>query len=133
MTFTAAFSYLCGSQPYSDPNQRVNVSGGGTIMNDTELERMQLDDLWSLHEKIGSILERKFEHEKRKLQHRLDELGRQFGGSPTDLPQRRPYPKVTPKFKNPRDPSQTWSGRGKQPRWIAELLAVGGDLDDFRI
>jgi DNA-binding protein H-NS len=44
------------------------------------------------------------------------ELGRQFGGSPADLPQRRPYPKVTPKFKNPQDPSQTWSGRGKQPR-----------------
>jgi DNA-binding protein H-NS len=126
------FSHLYGSQPYSDPNQQLNVHGG-MLMNNTELERMPLDDLWTLHERICQILERKFEQESRKLQYRLDELGRQFGGSPSDLPQRRPYPKVTPKFKNPQDPSQTWSGRGKQPRWIAELLAVGGQLDDFRI
>jgi DNA-binding protein H-NS len=86
-----------------------------------------------LHEKIGSILERKIEIEKRKLQHRLDELGLKFGGSPADLPQRRPYPKVTPKFRNPNDSSETWSGRGKQPRWIIELLAAGRKIDDFKI
>jgi DNA-binding protein H-NS len=106
---------------------------GAKTMKDTELERMQLDDLWSLHEKISSVLERKIEDEKRKLQHRLDELGHKFGGSPADLPQRRPYPKVTPKFQNPQDSSQTWSGRGKQPRWISELLAVGRNIDDFKI
>jgi hypothetical protein len=72
---------------------------------------------------------------KRKLQHRLDELGLKFGGSPADLPQRRPYPKATPKFRNPNGSSETWSGRGKQPRWIIELLAPDGkstiqDLSD---
>jgi DNA-binding protein H-NS len=102
-------------------------------MKNSELENMQLDDLWSLHEQIGAILERKIEEEKRKLQRRLDELDRKFGDSTVDLPQRRPYPKVKPKFRNPNDPSETWSGRGKQPRWIVELLAAGKNIDEFKM
>lgn len=94
---------------------------------------MELDDLWDLHQRIIVILDRKLENEKRKLENQLDELGRKFGSSPSDLPQRRPYPKVEPKYRNPNNPSQTWSGRGKTPRWVAELIAAGRNLDEFRI
>jgi DNA-binding protein H-NS len=41
--------------------------------------------------------------------------------------------KVQPQYQNPADNSQTWTGRGRQPRWIAEGLAGGKTLDDFRI
>lgn len=41
--------------------------------------------------------------------------------------------KVKPKYQNPADSSQTWTGRGRQPRWIAEGLANGKALDDFGI
>jgi DNA-binding protein H-NS len=102
-------------------------------MKDRELEKMDLDDLWDLHQRTVEILDRKLEDEKRKLQNQLDELGRKFGGSPKDLPQRRPYPKVEPKFRNPNNPSQTWSGRGKAPHWVAELIAAGRTLEEFRI
>jgi DNA-binding protein H-NS len=102
-------------------------------MKDRELEKMKLDDLWDLHQRIIDVLDRKLETEKRKLQDQLDELGRKFGGSPKDIPQRRPYPKVEPKFRNPNDPSETWSGRGKTPRWMIEMIADGRSIDDFRI
>ena len=105
----------------------------GWDMKDKDLEKMSLDDLWSLHQKILPLLDRKLQQETHKLQTQLDELGRKFGGSPSDVPQRRPYPKVEPKFRNPNNPSETWSGRGKQPRWVIELLAMGKRLDDFRI
>lgn len=36
-------------------------------------------------------------------------------------------------YRNPADASQTWSGRGRQPRWMVEGLASGKTLDDFRI
>jgi|SRR5215204_48819 len=102
-------------------------------MNDRELEKMELDDLWNLHQRIIDILDRKLENEKRRLQNQLDELGRRFGGAPADVPQRRPYPEVKPKYQNPKDPSETWSGRGKTPRWAAELIAAGRKLDEFKI
>jgi DNA-binding protein H-NS len=37
------------------------------------------------------------------------------------------------RFRNPADEAQTWTGRGRQPKWIAEGLAGGKSLDDFRI
>jgi DNA-binding protein H-NS len=37
------------------------------------------------------------------------------------------------RFRNPDDGSQTWSGRGRQPKWISEALAGGKSLDDFRV
>jgi DNA-binding protein H-NS len=37
------------------------------------------------------------------------------------------------RFRNPADESQTWTGRGRQPKWIAEGLSGGKSLDDFRI
>ena len=105
---------------------------GHSTMKRLDLKKMPVDDLWDLYQEILEVLDRKLEHEKQKLQ-RQDELGRKFGGSPKDIPQRRPYPKVEPKFRNPENPSETWSGRGKTPRWVVELLATGANLDELRI
>ncbi len=41
--------------------------------------------------------------------------------------------KVEAQYRNPADNAQTWTGRGRQPRWIADGLASGKTLDDFRI
>ena len=41
--------------------------------------------------------------------------------------------KVEAQYRNPADNAQTWTGRGRQPRWIADGLAGGKTLDDFRI
>jgi DNA-binding protein H-NS len=36
-----------------------------------------------------------------------------------------PRGKVAPKYKNPADPTQTWTGRGKSPVWVQALKAAG--------
>ena len=97
------------------------------------LETMPLEDLWKFHEEVIAALASRMEAQKHQLQKRLDELGVRFGGSPKDIPQPRPYPKVHPKFRNPESSSETWSGRGRQPHWVLHLLATGGSLDDCRI
>ena len=33
--------------------------------------------------------------------------------------------KVAPKYRNPADKSQTWTGRGRMPLWVAELYEAG--------
>jgi DNA-binding protein H-NS len=33
--------------------------------------------------------------------------------------------KVAPKYRNPQDASQTWSGRGLKPRWMVAALKGG--------
>ena len=41
--------------------------------------------------------------------------------------------KVPPKYRNPANAKETWTGRGKQPRWMAELTAKGKKPEDFLI
>ena len=50
-----------------------------------------------------------------------------------ERPARRRYPAVLPKFRNPAEPHQTWSGRGKRPHWVTELLDAGRSIQDFQI
>ena len=41
--------------------------------------------------------------------------------------------KVAPKYRNPANAKETWSGRGKQPRWLAAETAKGRKLEEFLI
>lgn len=41
--------------------------------------------------------------------------------------------KVPPKYRNPADPLQTWSGRGKRPRWFTAALDAGKKEKDLLI
>ncbi|HJU25284.1 MAG TPA: H-NS histone family protein [Rhodanobacteraceae bacterium] len=41
--------------------------------------------------------------------------------------------KVAPKFRNPANPSETWSGRGKRPRWFLAALKSGKKDKDLLI
>jgi DNA-binding protein H-NS len=40
---------------------------------------------------------------------------------------------VAPKYRNPANPTETWSGRGKHPRWMAAEIANGRKAEDFLI
>lgn len=41
--------------------------------------------------------------------------------------------KVAPKYRNPANPKESWSGRGLKPRWMAELIKKGKKVEDFLI
>lgn len=45
----------------------------------------------------------------------------------------KPRGKVAPKYKNPEDPDQTWTGRGRKPLWVVAALESGKTLDDIAI
>lgn len=99
----------------------------------SDLKAMSVDELWTFHETVTQVLTAKILAEKKMLEGRLQQL--QVGSAPQATAQsgRRPYPEVRPKFRNPEVPSETWSGRGKRPRWLSKLLASGKTLDDFLI
>ncbi|RUL63986.1 H-NS histone family protein [Dyella dinghuensis] len=46
---------------------------------------------------------------------------------------RRGTGSVAPKYRNPADPEQTWSGRGKRPRWFNDALKAGKKEKDLAI
>jgi DNA-binding protein H-NS len=40
---------------------------------------------------------------------------------------------VKPKYRNPKDHAQTWSGRGAPPKWLTDHLEAGGAKEDLAI
>ena len=111
-------------------------------MEKLDFEAMPLDDLWTLHERIGKLLSERIVAEKRQLEARLLRLSagnaaRGIAGADVKAVEakrpRRKYPKVFPKFQNSKAPFETWSGRGKQPRWLVSALKAGNNVEDFEI
>ena len=41
--------------------------------------------------------------------------------------------KIAPKYRNPANAAETWTGRGKPPRWLAAELAAGKSKESFLI
>jgi len=40
---------------------------------------------------------------------------------------------VEPRYRNKKDTSETWTGRGKKPRWLVGEIEKGAKLEDFLI
>ena len=38
-----------------------------------------------------------------------------------------------PKYQNPENPAETWSGKGKRPAWVAAALAAGKPLESLEV
>jgi DNA-binding protein H-NS len=113
-------------------------------MPNLDLTKMQFEELWQLYEELTKLLTDRVIAEKRELEVRLAKLNRMkivrdvgsnlpLSLSITGRTPRRKYPKVLPKYRNPLAPSQTWSGRGKLPRWVVAALETGQRLDDLKI
>jgi len=119
--------FRCGAPRWGQPASRTV----GPLEN-SDLKSMAIDDLWELHEQVTAKLTRQLAIEKTRLEERLHKLGSASKAITSDR-QRRPYPKVLPKYRNPKNPAETWSGRGKQPRWLTAQLRSGKKVNDFLI
>jgi DNA-binding protein H-NS len=114
-----------------------------TVVNRNDLKSMSTDELWALHEEIATRLAAALKAEKTVVENRLRQLQRGIDTQPAtraarssdarSSTERRRYPAVVPKYRNPDRPSETWAGRGKTPRWLTAQLKSGRRIDDFRI
>jgi DNA-binding protein H-NS len=98
-------------------------------MKGRDFSKHSVEDLWALHETITRLLSSRLVDE----QARLDDILKKLQGQVVPRAAKRPYPPVSPKFRNPVEPSETWAGRGKRPRWLLAALKKGKRLEDFKI
>lgn len=104
---------------------KIDLSG----LSIAELQKLKADV-----EKAIAESEQKRRAEARRA---AEEVARKFGFSLDQLvggsAVRKPSGAGVPKYRNPENPRQTWSGRGRQPGWIKAGLAAGRSLEDFAI
>jgi DNA-binding protein H-NS len=101
-----------------------------------DVNSMDLKDLKELQSRVTKAIA-SFEDRKKKVAiAELEERARAMGFSLAELtgsaPTRKRTP-VVPKYANPSDHSETWSGRGRKPRWFAAALKSGKSAQDMAI
>jgi len=102
-------------------------------MKGINIDSMTIDELSTLEDEIRETLAARIADQTSILEKRLKQLIGQSKAVRGGQRRPRPYPRVLPKYRNPDQPSETWSGRGKQPRWLAAQLRSGKRIGDFLI
>ena len=92
------------------------------------LDKMSVEQLLELRTAIDKTLERR----RREIVHNLHALKgvRPNGHARGSIMKGR---KIAPKYRNPKNPAETWAGRGAKPRWMTAFLKKGRSVESFRI
>lgn len=100
-----------------------------------ELADMSRAELVKLRDEVEQALSTLDQRRKTDAKKAAEEAARQFGFSLGELVggEKSRRNSGTAKYRNPANPSQTWSGRGRQPGWIKEGLSGGKQLSDYAI
>ncbi|MBM3614033.1 MAG: H-NS histone family protein [Alphaproteobacteria bacterium] len=101
------------------------------------LDDLSLKELKDLQAKVSRAIFAFEDRKKKQALEELEEKAREMGFSLAELTGavakvRKRAPAV-PKYANPADKSDTWSGRGRKPRWFDAALKAGKSPEDLAI
>jgi len=103
---------------------------------DIDLDGLSVADLKKLQSRVARAIVSYENRQKRKALVEIEDVAKKLGYSLAELTDQitaRKRAPATPKYMNPADRSQTWSGRGRRPRWFEAALEAGKSPDDMRI
>jgi DNA-binding protein H-NS len=101
-----------------------------------DLENLSLKELRALHKDVEKAIATFEARKKSEARLKLEEMARDLGFTLSELAEqtaaksRKP---AVPRYANPANPAQTWTGRGRKPHWVIDALAQGKTLDDLKI
>lgn len=101
-----------------------------------DLETLSLDELKKLSRDVEKAIAT-FEERKRKdALKAIEKVARDHGFTIDEVIKTQKSAARKPardaKFRNPANPSETWSGRGRQPGWYKDAMAAGTSPDQMR-
>jgi len=103
---------------------------------DINLNGLSLKELKELQAQVAKAISSFEDRKKKAAIAELEEVARNNGFSLAELtgaPVVRKRAPATAKFANPSDKSDTWSGRGRKPRWYEAALKQGMTQADLAI
>ena len=106
-------------------------------MRQINVDKLSLKDLITLELKVKKAIALAKERERTELKQRIEVMAQDSGFSVDELFARgRGAMKgrtVAPKYVNPDNSSETWTGRGRKPKWLVAKLNKGAKMDQFAI
>jgi DNA-binding protein H-NS len=106
------------------------------IMAAINVDKMSFKELVALQARLDKAIAEARQRERSEIKEKISELAANSGFSVAELfgtGRGLKGSKVAPKYINPDNESETWTGRGRQPRWLVAKLAKGAKLEQFKI
>lgn len=104
-------------------------------MPDINLDDFSTDELKEMVKRIEDELEHRRVQEIKQTAIQIRKLAASVGKTAEEVMTIGSHKKSKsqPKYQNPDDPKQTWTGRGKRPNWFREAIARGKVLKELEI
>ena len=104
---------------------------GKRVPSMKQLERMTLKELRQHEERVRAAIVAREQQDRTELRNKVVALAEKAGVTVAELFGRgRKRRSAGVKYRHPKDPSLTWSGRGRRPKWLAD---AGGNIERFRV
>lgn len=100
------------------------------------IEKLSYAELFELRQQVDAAMAERKTLEERELKQKLEALAAESGFSIGELFGGKKGAKKSAgiaMFRNPKDVTQTWTGRGRKPNWLVDALKKGGKMDSFAI
>ena len=101
-----------------------------------DLNNLSLKELKELQSQVARAIASYEDRKKKEAVAELEDRARQMGFTLSELLGTQPSRKRAPaaaKYANPANPGDTWSGRGRKPRWFEAALAEGRSPADLAV
>jgi len=100
------------------------------------LKDMSIHELENLIKEARARIDELEALEQLQTMEKIQNLAKQAGLEVTLKPagkRSRSRTSAPPKYRNPANARETWSGRGRKPKWVQKALASGKTLDDLAV
>ena len=114
------------------PRRATKTDRGAKTVN---YDDMPLKDLLEVEAHVKKAIAIAKERERAELKQQIEAMAQSSGFSVNELFSGRSTKgkTVAPKYMNPDNKAETWTGRGRKPRWLVAKIDEGYTLEDFAI
>ena len=101
-----------------------------------DLSNLSAADLRNLQEQIKRELKKRESQDQAEAREKIFAIAQSVGVPLKDLigaGVRAKTGTVAPRYRNPADASQQWTGRGRQPKWVKDWVDAGKAIDLLRL
>lgn len=101
-----------------------------------DLNALSLKELKDLQAQVSRAIASFEDRKKKEALAELEDKARAMGFTLAELTGMQAAHKRAPataKYANPANPAETWSGRGRKPRWFVEAMAAGKSAESMSL
>ncbi|MGR3760426.1 H-NS histone family protein [Roseobacteraceae bacterium NS-SX3] len=101
------------------------------------LSAMSRKELLKLKDDVSEALKSAEQRERQEALKAAEEAAAKYGFSLNEIANGQrsgaKKTKAAPKYRNPNNPDETWTGRGRKPHWVHAALTSGMDISELEI